>query len=99
MYEEPLPHCPLLIINGNNTSYKQGAKNVQDIREGSLDLVCKVQSTCCIIELSHSGTFLVLQNKRVLSPLVVDCHYKSLRGTAAVTYNSRDICSKNFVST
>ena len=99
MYEEPLPHCPLLIINGNNASYKLGAKNVQDIRECSLDLVCKVQSTCCIIELSAIVVhFLYSKIQRVLSPLVVDCHCKSLRGTAAVTYNS-DICNKNFVST
>ena len=40
--------------------------------------------------------FLYSKIQRVLSPLVVDNHYKSLREIAAVTYNS-DICNKNFL--
>lgn len=54
--------CPFL--NGNNTDYKQGAKKVQDIREGSQDRVCKVQLYMLCHRVKPSGTLLVLQNTK-----------------------------------
>ena len=79
-----------------NTDYKQGAKMVQDIREGSQDWVCKVQTKMLCHRVELSGTLLVLQSTKSVVSIGCRNHYKSLREIAAVTYNS-DICSKNFL--
>lgn len=69
---------------------------VQDIREGSQDWACKVQTKMLCHTVELSGTLLVLQNTKSVVSIGRRNHYKSLREIAGVTYNS-DICSKNFL--